>query len=355
MNTSPTGNWRPDASWETLRIRAELLGSLRHFFQTAGYLEVDTPLLSRETVVDSQLDPVIAELHTHRGSEAETWFLQTSPEFGMKRLLADLRHCAPESRPAGLVQFTKAFRDGERGRLHNPEFTMIEWYGIGETHHRQMDFTEALVRHVVRQIDELKPDTLHAHSAWNLSEAPFNRITYDDACERSIGCPLLGQSAQELVILCRAEGIEPPASLDPEDRDALLNLLLVEKVEPTLGQGPPEFLFDYPASQSALAKVRDGNPPVAERFELYWRGIELCNGYHELTDPEVLRQRVAAENRKRLDDCAAALPPAVRLLAAMESGLPDCSGVALGFDRLLMLLLGKSSISEVMAFPHDRA
>jgi lysyl-tRNA synthetase class 2 len=355
MNQTPTGKWRPAASWETLSIRAELLWAIRDFFRTAGYLEVETPLLSRETVVDSQLDPITAQLHPHRGSESETWFLQTSPEFGMKRLLADLNFGPDETPPHGLMQITKAFRDHERGRLHNPEFTMIEWYGIGETHHQQMEFTEAFVRHLTQHVIDRKRGMPQSDPRLNLSEDPFPRISYDEACERSIGCRLLSQSAQELMILCRAEGIEPPVSLDPEDRDALLNLLLAEKVEPTLGQSQPEFLFDYPASQSALARVRDEDPPVAERFELYWQGIEVCNGYHELTDPEVLKQRIRTENARRRGDSTTVLPAGELLLEAMESGLPDCSGVASGFDRLVMLLLGKTSLSDVMAFPCDRA
>lgn len=355
MNSSSSEKWRPAADWQTLRLRAELLEATRNFFRSAGYLEVETPLLSRETVVDGQLDPIVATLHTHRGSASESWFLQTSPEFGMKRLLADMCSSSEAALPSGLFQIAKAFRDGEAGRLHNPEFTMIEWYRIGDTHHDQMEFTESFVRQMTARILTVEPRILHDKSRVNLSEEPFVRVSYDQACERAVGCRLLHQTAQELMLLCRAEGIEPPSSIDVDDRDALLNLLLVEKVEATLGKQQPEFLFDYPASQSALARVRDADPPVAERFELYWGGVEVCNGYHELTDAEILRQRIVNENTKRQQDSAPVLPGGKWLLEAMDAGLPDCSGVALGFDRLLLLLLGKNSVGEVMAFPHDRA
>lgn len=354
MNSS-SADWHPSADWKTLRIRAELLTATRSFFRSAGYLEVETPLLSRETVVDSQLDPIAASLHSHRGAASETWFLQTSPEFAMKRLLADLHASSDPADPTGLFQITKAFRDGEVGRLHNPEFTMIEWYRTGETHHDQMEFAESYVRDLTRQLLQLEPGILHGNPRLKLSAEPFVKISYDEACERAVGCRLLHQSAQELMLICRAEGIEPPHSLDTNDRDALLNLLLVEKVESTLGKQQPEFLFDYPASQSALARVREADPPVAERFELYWDGIELCNGYHELTDPEILRQRIVRENAKRRQEPASILPTGKLLLEAMEAGLPDCAGVALGFDRLLMLLLGKTTVADVLAFPHDRA
>ncbi|MDC0262251.1 EF-P lysine aminoacylase EpmA [Planctomycetaceae bacterium] len=347
--------WQPTASWRLLKWRSLLLQEIRDFLTSSVYLEVETPSLSQETVVDANLDPIEAHLKTHRGADPEVWYLQTSPEFGMKRLLADLNQSPSTDRPAGLFQISKAFRNCERGDLHNPEFTMLEWYGFGATYQEQMAFTERLVRRLAARVLELEPGVSSMNSRLKMTDSPFHRLSYDDACERVLDCRVLNQSAVELLILCRAEGVEPPPSLDTEDRDALLNLLLAEKVEPTLGTNNPEFLCDYPTSQSALAKVRADDPPVTERFELYWDGIELCNGYQELTDPEVLRQRVFEENSRRLSDGAMALPAAEHLLSAMESGLPECSGVALGFDRLVMLLLGQKSLKDVLAFPCDRA
>lgn len=347
--------WKPSTAWRILRWRAILLQEIRDFFNDRHYLEVETPTLSRETVVDAHLDPVEASLNTHRGSHDETWFLQTSPEFGMKRLLADLHQSQASDQPAGLFQIGKAFRNSERGPLHNPEFTMLEWYEIGSNYDKQMELTESLVRRLVAVINDCEPGISTINPRLKMTETAFHRLSYDDAGERVFQCRLLSQSAEELLILCRAEGIEPPPSLDTDDRDALLNLLLAEKIEPTLGTNNPEFLCDYPASQSALAKVREDDPPVAERFELYWDGIELCNGYQELTDPEVLRQRVFEENSRRLAEGATALPAPEHLLMAMESGLPECSGVALGIDRLLMMLLGQSNLSDVLPFPFDRA
>jgi lysyl-tRNA synthetase class 2 len=218
-----------------------------------------------------------------------------------------------------------------------------------------MTFTECLIRRLTERVLELEPGVSDMNSRLKMTDKSFHRLSYDDACERVLDCRVLTQSSEELLILCRAEGVEPPPSLDTEDRDSLLNLLLAEKVEQTLGTNNPEFLCDYPASQSALAKVRADDPPVAERFELYWDGIELCNGYQELTDPEVLRQRIFEENSRRLSEGAMALPAAEHLLSAMENGLPECAGVALGFDRLVMLLLGQKSLTKVLPFPHDRA
>jgi len=347
--------WKPTTAWRILKWRARLLQEIRDFFNERNYLEVETQVLSRDTVVDGHLDPIEAHLNAQRGLSPEIWYLQTSPEFGMKRLLADLHQSNASDQPAGLFQISKAFRNAERGPLHNPEFTMLEWYEIGSDYHEQMGLTETLVRRLAGVINDREPGICTMNPGLNMTDSAFHRVTYDNASERVFQCRVLSQTAEELLILCRAEGIEPPPSLDTEDRDALWNLLLAEKIEPTLGTNNPEFLCDYPATQSALARVREDDPPVAERFELYWDGIELCNGYQELTDPEVLRQRIFEENSRRLAEGASALPTSELLLAAMESGIPECSGVALGIDRLLMLLLGQSSLQDVLAFPYDRA
>lgn len=349
--------WRPSASLAILRMRAELLHSIRGFFRERGYLEVETPILSRDVVVDAWLDPFstrwLADERGQSGAEGtgagDELFLQTSPEFAMKRLLAA---GAPP-----LFQIARVMRQGELGRLHNPEFTMLEWYRPGDTHHEQMAFTEELVRHVFEQARTLRADDAGGHEPVRLPTVPFERLTYDEAFERYAGTRVLELSIADLAELARRLDVGIPQSLAvrEDERDAWLNLLLADVVDPQLGRERPVFLYDYPASQAALAKVRPGPPPVAERFELYIAGIELCNGYHELTDPAELRRRIAVHAAQRAREGRRPLPEESRLLDAMEAGLPECSGVALGFDRLALLAFGAESLAEVIAFAFERA
>jgi lysyl-tRNA synthetase class 2 len=329
-------DFRPSATLDVVRLRAKLLAFSRRFFDEAGYFEVDTPLLSHERVIDPNIEPFVVSCSTR-----EQAFLQTSPEFAMKRLLA----AGAES----IYQLGKVFRRGELGRLHNPEFTMLEWYRVGDTHHDQMNFVETFVTAFTSEVERLLAVSPQRSA---LDPQPFERLTYDEAFERHAGSKVLARTTADIVALARRVGVSAPESLLPDDRDGWLNLLLAERVEPHLGHVRPTFVFDYPASQAALACVRDeGKTSVAERFELYVDGIELCNGYHELTDADMLRSRIrhdASVSEKHIPE-----PP--RLLAAMDSGLPGCSGVALGFDRLLMLCLGHDSIRQVIPFPFEIA
>lgn len=325
----------PTASLETLKRRAELLAVVRRFFIERGYWEVGTPLLSRDVVVDAHIDPFCTVDDT-----GGVWYLQTSPEFAMKRLLV--------AGAEAIFQITKAFRRGEVGRMHNPEFTMLEWYRVGDTHHEQMDFTEELVRAVFQWGATTEKTGLD----WF---GPFERLSYDAAFERHVGTKVLHLTAVELRDLTLSFGIRPPESLPVDDRDAWLNLLLVARVETQLGIAQPTFLYDYPDTQSALARIREDTPPVAERFELYINGVELCNGYHELTDADELRRRIAAQAAIRQRDGLPALPADSRLLAAMDAGLPPCSGVALGIDRLALQVLGLDFLADIIPFPADRA
>ena len=318
-----------------LQLRARLLSTLRRFFDERGYFEVDTPLLSHDRVVDPHLEPFVVE------GGAAPLYLQTSPEFGMKRLLA--------AGARAIYQIGHVFRAHELGRLHNPEFTMVEWYRAGDTHVEQMQVVEELVVDVVG--NSQRPGS----HATPVVQTPFLRTTYRAAFERHTGSDVFTLTTEQLNDLARARGVSIPASFDPRDRDGCLNLLLAELVEPHLGRERPEFLCDYPASQAAIARIRPDTLPVAERFELYWDGIELCNGYHELTDPVELRRRMAIESQRRASEGLSPLPVSNRLLAAMEAGLPPCAGVALGFDRLLMLAVGAKTIAEVMPFAFDRA
>lgn len=323
-------DFRPAASWENLRLRAGLLARLRDFFGRHGFLEVETPLLSTDTVVDRHLDPLSVTLFDDpRSPDAgRRMWLQTSPEFAMKRLLA-----AGAER---IYQVTRAFRGAERGAHHNPEFTMVEWYRVGDS----MDEGMSLLAELAREL---------------LDADRVSRVSYSEAFQQHVAIDPHAATVKELAAVAQLHSAPISKDMPRNDRDEWLNLLLAALIEPKLGIECPVILYDYPASQAALAQVRQGNPPVAERFELYVNGIELANGYHELLDASVLRERNRQANEQRQADGKYALPEDSRLLAAMEHGLPDCVGVALGFDRLVMIAAGASSLGEVMAFPIDRA
>lgn len=320
-----TRDFRPTANWDTLRRRAQLLARLRRFFDDHGFLEVETPLLSADTVIDRHLDPLSVVLFDDprdRQTGPEFW-LQTSPEFAMKRLLA--------AGATAIYQVTRAFRGGEVGLRHNPEFTMVEWYRAGDDYRAGMQLLATLADHL---LERGQPELL----------------TYQEAFLHFAGFDPWQPTDDQLARLVRAR--DPAAPAYPEaDRDSWLNYALATFVEPHLGAERPVILHDYPASQAALAQVRPGQPPVAERFELYVAGVELANGYHELLDPQRLRERNRRANSERAAEGKRELPAESRMLAAMEHGLPPCSGVALGFDRLCMIACGARSIAEVMAFP----
>jgi lysyl-tRNA synthetase class 2 len=328
-DSSGQHDFLPTASWQNLRLRAELLSRTRSFFAERDFLEVETPLLSADTVVDRHIDPlgVVLPHDPRRPAIGRSMWLQTSPEFGMKRLMA-----AGAER---IYQITRAFRAGEAGALHNPEFTIVEWYRRGDSMQEAMALTSDLAESL-------------------LGLGPAQRVSYADAFIEYVGVDPRTATRDALVEAAHGHGISISDALAASDRDALLNVLLAERVEPGLGRERPTILHGYPASQAALARI-SGEPPVAERFELYVRGVELANGYHELADPDMLRKRIRAANALRLADGKPPLPEYSRLLAAMAHGLPDCSGVALGFDRLVMLAAGATGLSEVIAFPHDRA
>jgi lysyl-tRNA synthetase class 2 len=347
-------DFRPTATWPMLRRRAELLRALRAFFDERGFLEVETPCLSADIVIERHLQPWAAcgandwaagahvgwvkrsadpPSSTVRGEMVRTadptvrW-LQTSPEFAMKRLLA--------AGATAIYQVARVFRAGEIGRLHNPEFTMVEWYRAGD------DLAAGM-----QLLDEL--------SQAMLGRGRAERLSYAEAFARHVEIDPHTATAAELWAAATGRRLTIPEGLDRADRDLWLNLLLAELVEPKLGQGRPTLLYDYPASQAALALVRPGPPAVAERFELYVDGVELANGYHELLDADTLRARNRAVNAARAAEGLPTLPEESRLLSAMDHGLPPCAGVALGFDRLAMLALGASSVAEVMAFAGERA
>lgn len=343
-------DYEPTASLQTLRHRAALISAIRSYFDKAGYFEVETPLLSADIVVDAWLEPFVADFLT----APENWqeggvpmYLQTSPEFAMKRVLA--------AGATAIYQMGKVFRNGEVGQRHNPEFTMVEWYRVGDDHLDQMRFTEGLVQHVFKVASQF---VAHERTVRVTDARGFEHLTYDEAFLRHAGQRVLAAAMSDLAEISRRHNLVPPPGLQPDDRDGWLNWLLAELVEPHLGRERPTFLYHYPASQAALARVvvpAGETIPVAERFELYLDGVELCNGYHELTEPAALRMRIQEQQAIRSAAGLRPLPAESRLLQAMDAGLPPSSGNALGVDRLIMLALGASSLADVIAFPFDRA
>jgi lysyl-tRNA synthetase class 2 len=312
-----TADWRPTASIEALRLRAAILGRIRKFFESRGVLEVETPVLGRATVTDPHI-------HSIRAGEA---YLQTSPEYAMKRLLA--------SGSGPIFQICKAFRADESGSRHNPEFTLLEWYRPGFDHHRLMDEVDALLQEVV-------------------GAAGAERVSYEALFQRHVGTNPHAADACELARAAESLSVSvaEAATLTRED---WLNLLMAHVIEPKLGSSAPVFVYDYPADLAALAKIRAGEPPVAERFEVYFRGTELANGYHELTDAREQRERFRRDIETRRALGSDDVEPDERLLAALESGIPASAGVALGVDRLVLIAASAPSLRDVLSFPSDLA
>ncbi|OAJ93728.1 elongation factor P--(R)-beta-lysine ligase [Vibrio bivalvicida] len=315
--------WQPTASIEQLRQRANVLAQIRRFFAERNVLEVDTPAMSHATVTDIHLHTFQTEFIGPGYADGSKLYLMTSPEFHMKRLLAAGSGC--------IYQINKAFRNEENGRFHNPEFTMLEWYRVGFDHHKLMDEMEALLQVV-------------------LECAQAERMTYQQAFIDVLGvCPLEDTMA-ELKLAAEKLGLSDIAQPE-KDRDTLLQLLFSIGVEGKIGQSVPAFVYDFPASQAALAKINKQDSRVADRFEVYFKGIELANGFHELDDPQEQLKRFEQDNAKRLEMGLTPQPIDHHLIAALKSGLPECAGVALGVDRLIMLAIGCDHIDQVTAFP----
>lgn len=314
-------NWQPSASIESLRKRARYLSEIRSFFNERGYLEVETPALARHGVTDVYLDNIEA---LFRG---QTYYLQTSPEYHMKRLLA--------AGSGPVFQLAKAFRDDELGRWHNPEFTMLEWYQLDIDHHALMDEVDALLQMI-------------------LKTPPMKRISYQDIFTKICGLDPFSASLEEFNKTLERFELRGILSHQEKDKDQYLFLLLSHVIEPELAkEALPVALYNFPPSQAALAKIRNG---VAERFEIYFQGIELANGFHELTDAEAQKQRFLEDRiRRKARGLSAMHTPDEFLLKALRYGLPDCSGVALGVDRLLALAMGYDNISQCLAFPFANA
>lgn len=321
-------SWLPSASFETLRLRARLNATLRSFFDARGVVEVETPVMS----VAGNTDPNIASFHLQFSGRTDgaprTRWLRTSPEYPLKRLLA-----------AGFgdcYELGRVFRDGEAGGRHNPEFTMLEWYRLGWDHMRLIDETAELVQSALALVGRT---------------AALRRVSYHELYRERLGIDPATASIDELRAAL-GEVVIDPSGLT---RDDWLDLLMTHRLQPSFPAGQLLAVYDYPASQCALARVRHDATPVAERFELYLGPLELANGYHELADATEQGARFDSDLEVRQARGDLQPPRDERLLQALAAGLPTCAGVALGVDRLMMAVLGTGHIADVLAFDFPRA
>ncbi|MFD1008842.1 elongation factor P--(R)-beta-lysine ligase [Oceanisphaera ostreae] len=319
--------WLPTASLAQLQKRAQLLALIRGFFAERQVLEVDTPTMASAGVTDVHLENFRTHFVGPGMANGLELYLQTSPEFHMKRMLA--------AGYGAIYQIAKAYRNEESGRLHNPEFTMLEWYRPGFDHHQLMD-----------EMADLLQLVLH-------TDQP-TRTTYQQVFNDILSvCPL---TASLNTLRQAGLGLGADDLLAREtDRDTILQLLFALGVEPKIGQTTPCFVYDFPASQAALARISPADTRVAERFEVYFKGIELANGFNELSDASEQRRRFERDNQERAARGLVTRPIDEYLLAALTCGLPDCAGVALGIDRLVMLAVGAERLEQVIAFPVTRA
>ena len=316
---NPPENWRPTAEPAQLQTRARLLRDIREFFSSRNVMEVETPIIS----MAGNTDPAIQSIRTGNGG-----YLRTSPEFPLKRLLA--------AGSGDIFELGRVFREGECGRSHNPEFTMLEWYRTGFSYQQLMEEVAVIVRHCGRGKFDQWPQQMLSYKELFLDYVDLDPFTAD---------------VDTLSAKAKKHGIE---DIDL-DRKQWLDLLISMVIQPALPEECLTFVYDFPADQAALARVRQDKPPLAERFELYLGRAELANGYQELTDHHEQRRRFDYENRQRQKCDLEPYEIDHHLLSAIEHGLPECAGVALGVDRLLMAISGADSINEVTAFPFSRA
>ena len=324
-------DWRPSASLQVLQLRAQVLHHIREFFANRRVLEVDTPLLGSTTNPDPNIDSFSTMYTGPHAPKGVALYLQSSPEFAMKRLL-----CAGSG---PIYQICKAFRQGECGSLHNPEFTILEWYQPGFDLAALIAELEALLQGLFKTAGR--------------ELARTQTITYQQAFHASVDIDPLHASLAELANCLKHHGVEV-RGLHNADRDAWLDVLMSHCIQPHLGKNRMTVVTDYPASQAALAKSNPDNALTALRFELFIDGVELANGFQELTDVEEQQRRFQQDLVRRKHQHQHQPPMDAHLLQALTQGMPDCSGVAVGLDRVIMLLAGANRLSEVMAFPVGR-
>lgn len=317
--------WQPTASIENLLKRARIIKDIRQFFADRGVLEVETPVLSEFSVTDVHLSTFNTQFLSPFASEAKTLHLMTSPEYHMKRLLA--------AGSGAIYQLCKVFRNEEAGKHHNPEFTMLEWYRPHFDMYR-----------LINEVDDLLQQILDCE--------PAESFSYQFVFQTYVGIDPLSATKAQLLEKARQHGLQCE---DDENRDTLLQFLFSEVVEPKIGLERPIAVYHFPSTQAALAQVSSEDHRVAERFEFYYQGLELANGFHELSDTKEQIRRFNADNIEREKTGLVQQKLDTRFLAALNAGIPNCSGVALGVDRLIMLALGVEHIQEVISFGIDVA
>jgi len=323
-------SWQPTLTWEYAQKRAQILKKVRQFFNERNVIEVETPALSQGTVTDVHLDAITCRYNFLTDSSVEhstNLYLQTSPEFHMKRLLASGYGC--------IFQIAKAFRHEEAGRFHNPEFTLLEWYRLGFDHFMLMN-----------EVAELLTTVLDCNE-------PV-QTTYQDLFIELVGLDPLTATRVQLISVIETSGKLSDWLTVEQDNDILLQFIFSELIEKNIGNDSPCFVYNFPSSQASLAKISPEDTRVAERFECYYRGIELVNGFNELTDSDAQLVRFQKDNMQRKVLSLQEKPIEKNFISALSKGLPQCSGVALGIDRLIMLALKTNHIEQVISFPVAR-
>lgn len=319
--------WQPDASISNLLKRAKLIRAIRAFFAERAVLEVETPAMSRAATTDIHLSSFQTHYIGPGVAAGMSLYLVTSPEFHMKRLLA--------AGSGPIYQIGRCFRNEEAGRYHNPEFTLLEWY------RPRFDMYQ-----LMNEVDDLLQAVLDTEAA--------EFVSYEQLFIRHLGLNPLDANREELHLQAVKLNLTDKTA-KPDDRDTLLQLLFSMVIEPIIGKEKPVFVYHFPASQAALAEISTEDRRVADRFEVYYKGIELANGFRELTNEEEQRQRFELDNKKRIERGLPEQPIDNAFLASLAAGLPECSGVALGVDRLIMIALGENSIDKVLSFTTDKA
>lgn len=320
-------SWQPTLTWEYAQKRSQILKKIRQFFEERKVVEVETPALSQGTVTDVHLEGISCRYNFLSDSSADnaaTLYLQTSPEFHMKRLLASGYGC--------IFQIAKAFRHEGAGRFHNPEFTLLEWYRLGFDHFQLMDEVSELLKNILACNEPTK-------------------ITYQQLFIKYLSIDPLVVSRAELLTLIDYHGKLSDWLCKEPDNDILLQFIFTEIIEPQIGYDAPCFVYNFPSSQASLANICSEDDRVAERFECYFKGIELLNGFNELTNAEEQIKRFQEDNDKRKLLSLPEKPIDKNFIEALSKGLPKCAGVALGIDRLIMLAVKAEYIEEVISFP----
>jgi len=324
-------SWQPTLSWQNAQRRAKILQQIRQFFAERNVTEVETPALSLGTVTDVHLEALTCRYNFLANSsvkESKPLYLQTSPEFHMKRLLASGYGC--------IFQIAKSFRHEEAGRYHNPEFTMLEWYRIGFDHFDLMDEVSDLLKIVL-----------------NCGQPSLK--TYQDIFVEHVALDPLVASRDELIALIRSKNKLSDWLVTELNNDILLQFIFSEIIEVNIGKSAPCFVYNFPQSQASLAKICPDDNRVAQRFECYYQGVELVNGFNELTESKNQLQRFQKDNENRKVQGLEEKTIDGKFITALSHGLPQCSGVALGIDRLIMLAMKTDHIEEVITFPIERA